>query len=1016
MVDILDKNFVLAEDLCADVSPAVPDTDQTDAPKNTQVGRRDFLKYFSASAALAAGSCVRRPAEYAIPYVNQPVDQVPGVATYYASTCGGCAAGCGMTVKTREGRPVKVEGNSKQQISGGALCSLGQASLQGLYHPERRPTPLIMRNGKHTSVSWDDVYLHLADKLQGRAVGIFTNGATGHRHAFLQEVLQKLGAKDTHLYTYEANMLYTHIANAHHKAFSRRVIPRANFEQAGMVLGIGTDFLDNGVAKVYYARSFANARDVRRSNNYMEFVQFESAFSLTGASADKRVVIAPNSEIDTAVVLARTLLKHPKARGGEAEHQIIGAMLQKLQRQANIDESVQSEINRLVPKLFAKPSLILCGGSAFDVNSEALQSVTIAINILLGAYDTLLDMQEQWHVPPVRGDDLQRFSKEVKNLEALFVIDSDPYFTLPASWGFADKTKHLPYLISMNSFPTVTDEHATHVLPTHHFLESWGDEQALAGEWTLRQPTVRQITDSRQSEDILLWLLATMQKSLPYADYRSYLRKRWQALHDLAGGKGQFADFMHKHLERGVFVHHNKRVRGELRAVAVQMQKVAKGMKLSAPLDYRLQDGRGAHLPVLQEVGDSLTTVAWDTWVAMSVATAKRLGFKRNDLLQIKGAGGTIEAPLYPMPGVHDDAVIVPRGNGFLSVSPEKGKQMSNVSAGIGVNPLPAFAGIGVLPLTSGESVSVVRTGKTQRLVVMQKESQLGERGDIVKRISLANATKHQGETKNLDSVPDLYPKLEEAEYRWGMSIDLQKCIGCSACMVACSQENNVPQVGRSQVAMGREMHWLRLDRYFTGDLHNPQVTIQPMMCQQCNHAPCEAVCPVYATTHDAEGINAMTYNRCVGTRYCANACPYKVRRFNWWTHKWNVIDEKDYNRNPRALNPDVSVRTRGVMEKCNFCYQRLRDAKHQVKQEQRPLRDGELKTACQQTCPTEAITFGNLHDKTSEVAKQREDYRAYLALGGYPELGEYGLKTLPNVSYLAKITLQEKGETHEQH
>jgi molybdopterin-containing oxidoreductase family iron-sulfur binding subunit len=302
-------------------------------------------------------------------------------------------------------------------------------------------------------------------------------------------------------------------------------------------------------------------------------------------------------------------------------------------------------------------------------------------------------------------------------------------------------------------------------------------------------------------------------------------------------------------------------------------------------------------------------------------------------------------------------------------------------------------------------------TGKVFELAQKQKHNDIANRKDIITEVPLATAVANLGKTQNLDDVPDLYPAIPHRQHRWGMSIDLSKCTGCNACVVACFTENNVPQVGREQVLLGRQMHWMQIDRYFAGAVEAPEVTLQPMMCQHCSQAPCEGVCPVFATTHDPEGINQMTYNRCIGTRYCANACPYKIRRFNWWTHRWNTIGERLQDRNPRALNPDVTVRTRGVMEKCTFCYQRVRDARHREKLNGIPVGQpgNVVKTACQQTCPADAITFGNLLDPASPASQQRKDMRAYLALNGDHAEQEYGLKTLPNVSYLAKVSLTAK-------
>lgn len=988
------QHYSIADDVCAEVA------DRSTAKESVAgLDRRDFLTYFTASVALASSSCVRRPAEYAIPYVNQPIDQTPGVATHYSSTCGGCPSGCGIVVKTREGRAVKVEGNPDQRLSGGALCPLGQASLQGLYHPERYQKPQIRRGDTLTTVSWDDVYLHLGEHLKtSDKVGILCNGSTGHRHQFFREVLERIGAKTNYLFTYESNLLPTLIAQAHQQAFGHYAIPRADLDKARQIVGIGSDFLDQGVSRTFYARKFSQARDLTNGQP-AKLIQFESRLSLTGARADQRIVIAPNSEVVVALALAKILFtRNPQATAGELK--IINKLINS--HQEPVDAEINEHLVAIADQLITQPSVVFVGSSTNDRNSLALQQLAIAINIMIGAYDNILDLNSAWHVPATQANDLVDLERGLKELDTLLIIDNDPFFTLNPAFNLVAKTKHLKYLVSMQSFPNSCDKYASHILPTHHFLESWGDEQPLAGHWSLRQPTMRPITDSRQTEDILLWLLASANKPLPYRDYRTYLRKRWQTLHKLDSAKRTFDAFFHDCLQRGTFTHRQQRTPSALRSLTGKIHSMPAGLKLSSPLDNRLHDGRGAHLPVLQEVGDSLTTIAWDSWLALSVRTAQKLGFRRNDIIRVKSEQGIFEVALFPMPGLHDDAVIVVRGNGHPS-------GLSKVSESIGVNPLVAFADHQPYPITSGQQVTLVRTGKIHRLVAMQKENRLGDRGDIVKSVTVDELQANTHRRKNLDDVPDLYPELEQGEHRWGVSVDLHKCIGCSACMVACAQENNVPQVGRTQVAMGREMHWLRLDRYFSGDVQNPRVTIQPMMCQQCNHAPCEAVCPVYATTHDAEGINAMTYNRCVGTRYCANACPYKVRRFNWWTHKWNVIDDKDYNRNPRALNPDVTVRTKGVMEKCNFCYQRIRDGKHKAKAEQRTVADGEIMTACQQTCPTQAITFGNLRDSKSKVTDQRRDYRAYLALGGYPELKEYGLKTLPNVSYLADVTFDKE-------
>jgi molybdopterin-containing oxidoreductase family iron-sulfur binding subunit len=474
------------------------------------------------------------------------------------------------------------------------------------------------------------------------------------------------------------------------------------------------------------------------------------------------------------------------------------------------------------------------------------------------------------------------------------------------------------------------------------------------------------------------------------------------------GKSGDFDGFMSEALSKGLVSRPQKQAMPGLKSPAnvtwAPKHQASEQMMLSATYDNHLRDGRGANLPILQEIGHGLTTIAWDSWIAMNPNTAIKLGYKRNEVLLVETTAGSYKAALYPLPGLHPQAIVTPRGNGHSEM-------YGRVAHGVGANPLVAMTkrqdAVTQMPATNGEPVKLSSTGEIYALAAMQKSAEIGKRYDIIKEITVADAVAKSSNKRNLDEVPDLYPALPGAEYRWGLSIDLNKCTGCGSCMAACSLENNVAQVGRRQVLMGREMHWVRLDRYFAGDFDNPEVTFQPMMCQQCNHAPCEAVCPVFATTHDPEGINSMTYNRCIGTRYCANACPYKVRRFNWFTYRWNMIGEREVDRNPRALNPDVTVRTRGVMEKCTFCVQRLREAKHLAKDRGDRVRDGEVMTACQQTCPSDAITFGDLSDANSQISQQRSDNRAYLVLGGDPDLKEYGLKTLPNVSYMRKIVTE---------
>jgi molybdopterin-containing oxidoreductase family iron-sulfur binding subunit len=999
-----------AEEVVAEVGEAFTEPlNKGEAPSSWQVKRRDFFKLFSAASAASAASCVRRPLEKAIPYVNQPVDQAVGVSTFYASTCGECSSGCGIVVRTSSGLPVKIEGNAEHPLSQGSTCAAGQASLQGLFHPDRLTQPLALRGKNRDTASWEDAFELLANRIDGKKVAIFTGGSTGNQRQFYTDFLKKLGGAEDDLYTWESNSLIESIVAAHRLVYGTECMPRPDMRFAKVVVGLGSDFLDVGTSSVFFSKNYSQLRTLK-DGQIGKHIQFETMMTRTGAKADERFVSAPGADIVVALLLLRSLVEKGANKGSAASkasaQKLVGS-LTNLDQAYTLAGADKATFDRIADELLNEPSLVLAGHTAFDQNATMLQVAAIHINELIGAYGKTLLIDRGWMRSPVRIGDLPRFIKNVNNYDAVLFIETNPVFALPASYGFADILKKIPLVVSMQSNPNQMDAFASFVLPVTHPLESWGDEQPVAGFWSARQPVVQPIKGSWQTEDGLLWVLAHLKKSLPYADYRSYIREKWRTVASLNDSKVDFDNFFDSVLRRGFVGKLETRAAPAFKDVSGQFQvdesAFATGLRLMAPLDARLHDGRGANKPILQEIGDTLTTIAWDTWVGMNPNTAKKLNLRRNDVLSVQTSTGTLKVALYPMPGLHPDAVVINRGNGH-------GDDAGLVERNVGVNPLAllpvlqdAWTGSVV---TSGIPVQVSSTGELYRLAAMQKAHDIGNRTDIIKKYSAAEITQIT-KKRSLDDVPDLYPRLkadDESPYRWGMSIDLTKCTGCGSCMAACAIENNIPQVGREQILLGREMHWIRLDVYYAGSIDSPQVAIQPMLCQQCTHAPCEAVCPVFATTHDPEGINAMTYNRCIGTRYCANACPYKVRRFNWWTHKWGIMGERPQDRMPRALNPDVTVRTRGVMEKCNFCIQRVRDGKFKAKERGGLVKDGEVMTACAQACPSDAITFGNLKDEGSEVAKLRRDTRAYLALGGNPEINEFGIKTLPNVSYLAMV------------
>jgi len=980
--------------------------------------RRGLLKAFSTGGLMAASaSCVFRPEEKAVSYVNHPIDSTIGNADYFSSTCGECSKGCGVEVKVYQGRPSKVEGIKDHPVSKGGSCSLGQSTMQTLYNPQRRRKAIIKRGRRVDPATYIEAYEHLGARLAGsQNIGILARGVTGSTLQLYKDFLSAVGSSVNNLFLYDADGRDYAEARAHQLTFGRYARPSTDFKKARQIVGIGAEFLDTGASPAA-VRNFSEAHklDPKHPEKYATFTQFESRLSNTGAKADKRKVIAPGSEIWVAAALLKELLKLKSSADGSSILARLSGGLEA--RKAGFKTSLPY-LKKLAKKMLSTPSVLVSGSSAVDDNSENLQLVTIAINKMVGAYTNgVLDFQRKIHIPAAPYADLTRLRQVGPSLDALIVIDANPAFDLPSAWGWKELAKNIGTVVSMQVMPNETDTFADYQIPNAHYLESWGDANPIRGLWSFRQPAVKPITGARQAEDSLMWIAASMGKSLGYKNFHKYLEAQWKNNRSAVAGTGSFRKFMHDVQKKGFWQYTPSDLGLKSNFVSgtiASAKPIGKGeLLLTAPLDGRLLDGRGSDRPVLQEVGDSLTTIAWDSWLAINPETAKKMGLKQYEEVEVSSSRGSVFVGVFPLPGIHPSQVIINRGNG-------RNYEGEVNSKGVGCDPLDLVGdfvtGGSSLAKTANIPVKVTKTGKYVWLAHQQKGlHSLGDKTDIVKKQTKSEMVKRsqKGIVMDLDNVPNLYPELPVGRFRWGMTIDLSACSGCSACMVACSVENNVPQVGQKEVAMGRQMHWLRIDRYFEGETLEPQVSFQPMLCQQCNHAPCEGVCPVYATTHDDEGLNTQTYNRCVGTRYCANACPYKVRRFNWFTYKWNT------KANPRATNPYVTVRQRGVMEKCTMCVQRIRDAKHSLLERGKKLtgkerlEDGKLQTACQQACATGAIKFGDLLDPKSEASVARKDPRTYAALNGDPEHKHYGIKTLPNVTYMAQLVDHKIGGHH---
>lgn len=965
--------------------------------------RRNFLKLLGASAAVPVVGCASKPVETIIPYVVQPEEITPGVATYYATVCQECPAGCGMVVRTREGRAVKGEGNPSHPINRGTLCARGQASLQGLYNPDRIRQPLYRNEaGELTPLSWPEAEAMLVERLQkiraeGQAdkITFLAGQLPDSVYRLATQWLEILGS--SRLMTHEP-FGFEALRQANQVCFQQASIPTHDLAKARFLLGLGTDFLETWRSPTRYAVAFSQMRNATASG---KFVQVESRMSLTGANADEWIAIKPGREAFLTLGLAHLIL--PNSTVPAEEKARLSQLLEPYSpdRVASVTE-VSAETSRRLAREFVShgPSLALGGGIAASSRQETASLIAVnLLNYIAGNIGKTVHFYEAQERPQVssyaallsRIDELQR-----GEIPLLLLANTNPAFSLPPSSGFTEALTHVPFVVSFSSFPDETTEQADLILPDHTPLESWGDSHPEAGVYGLMQPVMSPVFETQALGDTLLSVATQVDEafseSVPWKSFFEYLQASWKERHGESGEPGDFDTFWRHALQQGG-------VWQTKEPLPVQLSPAVFETSFSEPTfdragedaltfiaypSSRYYDGRGANKPWLQELPDPMTQAVWGSWLEIHPETAERLGIAEDDLLTITSPHGTIEASAYFYAGLRRDAVAMPIGLGHSGYG--------RYAQGRGSNPVHLLSAqletaSGGFPWLS-TTVRLARTGKRAPLATTD-----GSRQQLGRGIAQAVTAGQHDEPHHAEHpARDMYPEVEYAEYRWGMSIDLSACLGCGACVTACYAENNIPVVGEDMVAQGREMSWLRIERYFEelqAGADAPEVRFAPMLCQHCGNAPCEPVCPVYATYHNPEGLNAQIYNRCVGTRYCANNCSYKVRRFNWGEADWPAPLNLQ-------LNPDVTVREPGVMEKCTFCVQRIQEGKDRAKDENRPVRDGEVTPACAQTCPTRALTFGNLQDPASRVSRHSHDSRGYKVFES--------LNTRSAITYLKKV------------
>jgi molybdopterin-containing oxidoreductase family iron-sulfur binding subunit len=986
------------------------------------VSRRRFLQILGASSAGAAlAGCADDKTQLLKPRVKSEGEggQIPGVPVWFSSTCTECSAGCGVAVKNVDGRAIKVEGASEHPINRGGLCALGQSSLQSLYDPDRIRQPLKRTGEKggvlqFSPISWDEALGSVAEAMakSGKPTVFLTGEVTGAHEELYGEIKTALRAEHV---VYDS-MQPVELTKASEAVYGVREIPQFQFGEADFILNFGADFLETWVSPVEFARGWAEGR---RRSIPAKTIHIEPRLSLTGANADLWLCSNPGSEVQLALALVKELI----ARSGRRQLEpglrtYVDSIIKdtSLPEVADISGIAADKIALVASQLAdAKAPLVIAGGTAASTEREFDLQVLVAIlNQMTGAVGRTVLVGRGRKVKSSAEDVLALVKKlNDEAVGALVIAGTNPAFNLPGDSGFSVAARKARVVVSLASHLDETAQLADFILPSHTGLESWGVLNQQPGIYSLQQATMSPVFDTRDIGDTLLALSASL--SAPIARggekgiFRDFVKAYWKELAVKWGKSSDFEKFWHDSLALGGFteVVTNVEVTApKIPFLPISFPSVRLGDHRSdhgEPIVYpftsvKTFDGRAANRPWLQELPDPMTSAVWDAWVELHPDTAAALNVANGQMVAIRNHDGEVRASVLITPYIAKGVVAIPLGQGHRAY----GRYATSVGKGSVVDLIGMKDRKSVSLLSARAEVSRIHERHTL-VTLAGSDSQHGRGLAKTTLLTAAGVERsahgaHASESE-ADSLhgshhepKQMYEQREHPLYRWGMAIDLAACTGCSACVVACYAENNIPTVGKELCSKGREMSWLRIEKYIDTEPHSEEFTVNflPMMCQHCNNAPCEPVCPVYATYHNEEGLNAMVYNRCVGTRYCSNNCSYKVRRFNWVTI--DVPEPLSWQ-----INPDVTKRTMGVMEKCTFCVQRIAEAKDKAKDEGRLVRDGEIQPACAQSCPTQAIAFGNLNDPESRVSKLSNDKRAYKVL-------DHHINTQPAVSYLNDI------------
>ncbi|MEN8227864.1 MAG: 4Fe-4S dicluster domain-containing protein [Bacteroidota bacterium] len=930
--------------------------------------RRNFLKLFGFSFATAAvvSSC-EKPVQKAIPYLIKPEEVTPGKANYYASTFFDGTEYCSVLVKVRDGRPIKIEGNHQSPVSRGGTSARVQASVLNLYDDARYKEPKLSGN----IISWEEVDRWVVSQLaNGGKTVLVTPTVIGpaSREAIRKFVSQNKGVE----WIQYDEVSASGIREAHQEIFGNAVIPGFHFEKAEFILSFDADFLGTWIAPVEFARDYASTREVSTAHPRMsKHIQVESALSMTGTNADERIPVTPRESL---LML------------GNIYNNIAGATGFPHISSPTCVTGIEGLCAEL---LNHKGKSIVVSGS----NDPEVQKLVAGINYMLDNYGSTLDLERTLQVKQGNDPEFSRFVSSLNNGEVdnLFLINVNPLYSL----GGFEAIRKAGFSAYIGSSVNETAEACQLICPDHHYLEAWGDAEPVKGSYSLQQPCIHPLFNSRAYQDsLLIW-------SKQHRSFEDLVKYWWENTIAPPEARGD-KEWWSKTLQAGYYdpltsvtsVTSHQSPTTNFTPPEVILNPPETDLVLTLYTPVGLNDGRYANNPWLQELPDPVSKVCWDNYLAVSPADAAENGWEDEMVIKIDG----VEIPLMIQPGQAKGTVALALGYGRTKAG--------KVGDGLGVNGFRWVVNRGGYRDYTNDRITLELTGQKYPLARTQTHHTMEGR-PIVRETSLKEFQEDPsaGNHFHLESEAHhqtLYPETKFDGYHWGLIVDQNRCTGCNNCVVACTSENNVATVGKEEVKNRRIMHWMRIDRYFSNDPENPRVFHQPVMCQHCDNAPCENVCPVSATMHSNEGLNQVAYVRCIGTKYCINNCPYRVRRFNWFQYIKN--DKFDFNQNSDlsrlVLNPDVTVRERGVVEKCTFCVQRIQEKKLEAKLENRPLRDGEVQPACVQSCPSGALVFGNMNDPEARVSKLKKEERNYHLLEQ--------LHTLPSVGYLTKVRNSE--------